>query len=289
MKQKIIWVLVLTFVISICSFHFVFAATKQDVLSAINATYDVAGKKYRLPQDIINQGVEFLNNNELTSEQYDTIMWGINSAVAVAREEGTTNRKKMSEEGMRKLMYIASEVSLVTDVDLDEALEENNIVIDNPTTPVPEKKPVSTPIRTPTPSPSKEAEPIIIVEESGEASGEIVEEISGEKESSGEEVVVKPSSNTSSGTAKSYKAALKEADKKASRNIKIGIGVVILILFINILIICLLFKTKWNKIFKYIVIVIFVLLILVLLIALITVLVQFKRIHLMYRLYLMFN
>ena len=49
------------------------------------------------------------------------------------------------------------------------------------------------------------------------------------------------------------------------------------------------FKSKWNKILKYMMIVIFVLLTLVLLIALILVLVQFKRIRLMYRLYLMFN
>lgn len=256
----------------------VFATTKQDVLNALNSTYEVAGKNYKVPQKWVNAGVEFLDNNELTSEQCDTILWGIHAGIEVAREEGTTDRRKISDAGMQKLMYIASEVSLATDVDIDEVVEEVEEIINEPV--INNNENIKSEEISETPQEvDLDLSGEIDIQTSGEVSGEMVNEISEEKE----EIATQPNSTAS------YKKILKEADTKASNRIKIGIFLIIIILFINIFIIYLLFKAKWNKILRYVLIVIFVLLTVILLIALVLALANFKRFRLMYRLYLMFN
>jgi len=47
-------------VFSLVIFSNVFAATKEDVIAAINKTYTVVDETYRLPQNVINKGVNYL-------------------------------------------------------------------------------------------------------------------------------------------------------------------------------------------------------------------------------------
>ena len=98
----------------------VMAATKEDVIAALNATYTVGNETYRLPQSAINKGVNFLNKRKLTSEQYDKILGVIGSAVSLAREAGTTDITKAKPSDIKKGLGLIHEAASVANVSLSE-------------------------------------------------------------------------------------------------------------------------------------------------------------------------
>ena len=108
-------------------FNVSYAATKEDVIIAINRTYSVGNESFRLPQKIITKGENYLNKNPLSEAQYDTILKCINEAVALAREVGTTDLSKVSKEELRRAINILTEASNSANIDLNKELSENNI------------------------------------------------------------------------------------------------------------------------------------------------------------------
>ena len=284
MRKKLLFVFSIMLACVIISLGLVnntYAATKQDVISALTRTYKVAGKDFKIPQKYVTKGVDYLNNNDLTSEQYDKIINVISKGMEIADNAGTTKLKELSKEDLQKAIGLAMETSKELNIDIEAEMAKSN----EPKTQqvVEENKPA-----------------INSGEENsnGEISGEVIsgenlsEEIgSGEETSSSEEVSQNPSGSLM-GLIESLRdegGASREAIEKTVdrriRDIFITIGIII---FVNILIIYLLFKSKWNKIIKYILIVCFILLLLVLLASLIYGLANLNEIKVVYKLYYMF-
>lgn len=117
------------------------AATKEDVIAAISASYDVAGTTFRLPDEIIAKGTDFLNKYNMTSEQYSQIMTQINKAVATAKQIGTLDVNKMTDEQKASFIIILLEVIKIANlnmelieskIDVDSVMQEvNNNIQDN--------------------------------------------------------------------------------------------------------------------------------------------------------------
>ena len=117
------------------------AATKEDVIAAISASYDVAGTTFRLPDEIIAKGTDFLNKYNMTSEQYSQIMIQINEAVATTKQIGTLDVNKMTDEQKASLIIILLEVIKIANlnmelieskIDVDSVMQEvNNSIQDN--------------------------------------------------------------------------------------------------------------------------------------------------------------
>ncbi|MBQ9280431.1 MAG: hypothetical protein IJ215_05265 [Clostridia bacterium] len=280
-------VMFVCFIALTSSFGNSFAATKEDVLSALNQTYQVSGESFKLPQKYISKGEEYLNNNDLTSEQYDTIINAVGKAVAIAESAGTTDLSKISKEDKQKALGVVMETSRNINLDLETELSKSNNNASNPTN-------------------SSEDQNVKVdstdnANSSTDISGEVTisgEGISGETENENESTNMSQSgeSTNSSGSLMGLIESLRdeggmsteEIEQTVDKNITLAIVGMILILFINIFIIYLIFKSKWNKIIKYILMVIFILLLLVLLAALIYGLINLGEIRVMYKLYYMF-
>ncbi len=131
-KLNFIFLVVITFS---CFFNNCKAATKEDVIAAINKTYIVGDETFRLPQNIINKGINYLNKNPLTEAQYDRILNCISKGVAFANEVGTTNIDEISDEDLDKAFMILAEAADSANIDLNEELAENNIPIGKVETP----------------------------------------------------------------------------------------------------------------------------------------------------------
>ena len=272
----------------------VMAATKEDVIAALNATYTVGDDTYRLPQSAINKGVNFLNKKKLTSEQYDKILGLIGSAVSLARQAGTTDITKVSKEDLRKGLGIIAEASSVANVSLSEVTSSLYKNAGKDTSSNTKANPGATTSNEKNSNNNVSNENKAEINLSGEEtsfgethSGEVSsrELQSGELSISGEVLtennldVFNNLENESDG----------EVEKIINRNIIIAIIVVILVLFILFFIIYLLFKSKWNRIAKYILIIIFVILFLVTLFALCVAIAYLEEIRMIYKLYYIFK
>jgi len=281
-------------VFSLVIFSNVFAATKEDVIAAINKTYTVVDETYRLPQNVINKGVNYLNTHPLTSAQYDNILKCIDNAVALAREVGTTDISKVSREDLQKALKILTEASNSANVDLNEYINENNIPI-----PGDKEKPKENATNN-TPGGNKEnidknkvdgntqisdsSESTNGSESADNNSGNILHAgASGDKQSlSGE------SNATSEEDVQDFKEK-NNSDNIIDRNIKFFIIGLILILLVLFLIFYLILKSKWNKIIRYVLMVLFVLLIIITLVILVGTIIYLEEIRSIYKLYYMFK
>jgi len=262
------------------------AATKEDVVGALNATYSVGSDSFRLPQSLINKGVAFLNSKEFTPEQYDKMLATIGGAVSFARSVGTTDITKISKEDLRtgigiiqgaaskaninvssNLGSVVSEINKRSD---EEEKTENNNSISNATNN--ESNELGT-------SPSVAISSLEVQQGSGKFSGENkLALFSGD--------AIDLFLNNTSGDVSPEE---EKVNKIVNRNITIVIVLLILILFILFFIIYLLFKSNWNRIVKYIMIIIFVILFLSALFVLGVGLYYIEEIRMIYKLYYMFN
>lgn len=91
------------------------AATKEDLIVAINKTYYVAGKAYILPENIRVKGINYLRTHYFTEDECTKIMQYIDEAVAFANEVGTTDITKVSSEDINKGMKIVSKAVVIAD------------------------------------------------------------------------------------------------------------------------------------------------------------------------------
>lgn len=279
MSKKLFLLLALVIILS---FNVVNAATREDVIGALNATYTVGSETYRLPQSAINKGVNFLYSREFTSAQYDKMLGVIGSAVSIAREAGTTDITKVSKEDLRRGLGLISQASAAANISLSEVTSSlyRNAGKDS---------------ETPSNNTSNveyiekdSSGNIIIRNESGEVAG--IKDTSGEiHEISGEysgEIIPYISGDVSDILSN---MAGNDVETLINRNVIIAIVTIVIILIILFFIICLLFKSKMNKIAKYILVIIFVLLFLALLIAFGVALYYLEEIKMLYKIYYIFK
>lgn len=135
MKKILIFVFI---IITILLNFSCFAATKSDIINAINKTYTVNKETYTLPEGIRKKASEYINTHELTSEDCDLLLAYIDEAVAFANKLGTVNISKISKENIQKGLAIvykavdvlkkAPEISSVT------TPQPNNTQTANPST-----------------------------------------------------------------------------------------------------------------------------------------------------------
>ena len=301
----------------------VFAATKEDVISAINKTYTVGKETYRLPQKIITKGENYLNKNKLSSAQYDNILRCIDNAVALAREVGTTDIKKVSKEDLNRALQILTEASASANLDLNEELAENDISISEIVNPppvvepeIPELPVVDEPVNAET-NTGNEQPTINNVEKNedknkpnnvgqtsnNQANNDQISnnqtadktqtniDINNSNETVPDKIPTENNTNvpTVGNTQNSTQNVNKQGDINIEKLLTIAIAVLIFILFVFILIFYLLFKSNWNKILKYMLMIIFVILIIFVLVVLVGLFYYMEEIKLVYKLYYMFN
>lgn len=291
----------------------VFAATKEDVISAINKTYTVGDETYRLPQKIITKGENYLNKNKLSSAQYDNILRCIDNAVALAREVGTTDIKKVSKEDLNRALQILTEASASANLDLNEELAENDINISEIVNPPPAVEPevpdlpvVDETVKAETNTGNEQ--PTINNEDKnkpnnvGQTNNDQISnnqtdktqtniDINNSDETVPDKIPAENNSNvpTVDNTQNSTQNVNKQGDINIEKLLTIAIAVLIFILFVFILIFYLLFKSNWNKILKYMLMIIFVILIIFVLVVLVGLFYYMEEIKLVYKLYYMFN
>lgn len=269
-----------------------FGATKYDVITAINKTYQVGKEKYRLPQKIIDKGTNYLNKNELTEAQYDNILNCIDKAVALAREVGTTDIRKVSKEDLRRALEILREASSAANVNFDEKLAENNITIPSAI------EDVEDDIKLPVES-KKDVVPIdethngenmsLTVDkiEKNDNVGESVENIIAGELKKEEDSAIVDKVVDSQLVQNDVNDSIDE--KNADKLITFGMIVLIGILMIFILMLLLILKLKCNKILRYVLVIIFSILIFILFCVIVGVIYYIEELKLIYEIYNMFN
>ncbi len=300
MKKVII--LLMMFVILLSSYSQ--AATKQDVINAINAYYQVGDTNFRLPQKYINKGEAYLNSHPLTSEQYSKILGCINSAVAYAREIGHVRYKEYTKEQINKgLSYVLAackyaEVDMKSEMSKDSSNDSSN----NSSSEDLHK------VETQTSSNNGNAQKTATVEvnnntsdKTSQSPSEVVKEtvgddvstsISGEASTSGENNMAVSLSGEAiqdianfEETIEKIKYTEDDLDKRVNRKLFFIYLVVFSILLVNILLIRLLFKKKWNKIFKTILIVVLSIITLAILITALISIYYIEELKIIYELY----
>lgn len=313
---------ILTLLSSVC-----FAATKADVIAAINATYKVGDETFRLPQKYINRGTTYLNSHPLTSEQYSQILGCINSAVAYCREIGHVRYKEYTKEQINKGLSIVAAACRAAEVDMEEEAKK----IDEPeaTTPVTttpaqnqtpaSQEPTGTSITTDNPASStnvgnpttenpSSSKPIVKITADGQKvlvneSGEIINEnpdiasIEAASTNSGETVVKTFYDENDFITIDGKDGYIdiddiyypKDANDEIKDKINIRLFIIYIIAFfvliLNIFLIRLIFKKKWNKIRKTVLMVLLSVISILIIIAIIITLYYIEELKLVLELY----
>ncbi len=277
--MKRIFLILLTLIVLSSSYSL--AATKEDVINAINAHYQVGDTNFRLPQKYINKGEAYLNSHPLTSEQYSKILDCISAAVAYAREIGHVRYKEYTKEQINKGLSIVLQACKAAEVDLKAEMKNNAEDLHNVETQVFDKK-----------DNGKKVVSVDGAETNKEANDKSsittsMDNVSGETAKSGEIQSGEAVSNTTDIDSLSEKIVYTEddLDKRVNRKLFIIYFVIFTILLVNILLIRLIFKKKWNKIFKTILIVILSIITLTILVFTIISLYYIEELKIIYELY----
>lgn len=284
MLKKIIFVLV---IFSFFIYGNIFAATKEDVIIAINKTYLVGEEQFRLPQEIITKGENYLNKNPLTSKQYDNILRCIDNAYALALEMGTTDISKYSKEDINRVLTILIEASDSANIDLNKELNESNISIPINSN----NSEIKTDNLKDKNQNDKELSNDVLLDNGEILSNISQENVSGEiiySDFSSEEYI-----NSGENLLQDISNIVESSNEEDIDFIidkKINIFTVCLFIFLllNILLLCLILKAKWNRIIKCILVIIFVILIITVLGVLVLLANYIEELKLIYKIYYMF-
>jgi len=313
---------ILTLLSSVC-----FAATKADVIAAINATYKVGDETFRLPQKYINRGTTYLNSHPLTSEQYSQILGCINSAVAYCREIGHVRYKEYTKEQINKGLSIVAAACRAAEVDMEEEakkIDEPEATTPVTTTPAQNQTPASqdptgtsvttdnpassTNVGNPTTENPSSSKPIVKITADGQKvlineSGEVIDEnpditsIEAASTNSGETVVKTFYDENDFITIDGKDGYIdiddiyypKDANDEIKDKINIRLFIIYIIAFsvliLNIFLIRLIFKKKWNKIRKTVLMVLLSVISILIIIAIIITLYYIEELKLVLELY----
>lgn len=72
-----------------------FAAGKDDIMSELNAGITVGDKTKQIPAQYINAAQQYLDNNQLTDEQYAAVLANVKAAKQIVVDSGITEFKDL--------------------------------------------------------------------------------------------------------------------------------------------------------------------------------------------------
>ena len=121
MKFKKLVVLALSAIMVFAMSTTAFAATKDEVISALNGKVDAT---------YINQAKAFLANVEMTSDQADQVIAKINEAAKVA--DGVTALDKLSVDKKHQIVDILSEAGATVNVKVSADYSANEVTFTAP-------------------------------------------------------------------------------------------------------------------------------------------------------------
>ena len=98
--------------------NFGYAYDEDDLILAINKTYNVNGKEFILPSSIRNKVINYVKANDITEEQSEMLMSVVKEAVNFANEVGTTEISKLSSEELKKGIEIVNKAANVLDMEI---------------------------------------------------------------------------------------------------------------------------------------------------------------------------
>ena len=287
--MKRLFTLLILCVVLLSSFSL--GATKQDVINAINAHYQVGDTNFRLPQKYINKGEAYLNSHELTSEQYSKILDCIYAAVAYAREIGHVRYKEYTKEQINKGLSYVLAACKAANVDMSAEMKNESSSSSSSSS-----SEGSHNVETTTSNKVDNAQKTVAVDDADgskvdsanvEVGAEVAQETSGEVLISGEIQSGEAISTDIDIDALTEKIVYTEddIDRVINRKLFFIYFVIFSILLVNILLIRLLFKKKWNKILKTILIVVLSIITLAILIASLISIYYIEELKIIYELY----
>ena len=241
-----------------------------------------------MPQKYINRGVAYLNSHPLTSEQYSRILGCIGAAVNYAREIGHVRYKEYTKEQINKGLQYVYAACAAAEVNLNEEVKKEEET-------APENTSSSSAIAVDINANTEQTEKInkTGLHNSNDKlndSGDIVEVnegTSGETSMSGEIQSGEAFEDPFDIDAYVEKLVYTEddVDKEINQKLFIIYFLAFTILIVNILLIRLIFKKKWNKILKVTLIVLFVIISLILIAGICISLYYIEELKLIYKLY----
>ena len=280
-KNKIFLLLIAVFTILLIMP--IYAATKDDVISAITRTYEIGDSSFKLPDGIVNKAKNYLNSHPLDEEKYDNILGCIDNAVKIAEKNGTTDITKMDRSDIREGLSLMIEASESANVDLDEQLSNVDLsTIGNESSNNTEEVNQNDNQASET---TENAENINVdgnTTSNNDNSNELISNIINQIQDNTQ-------TNTKNNSQTKTEKKSTNIDITVKRNMTLIIVGIILTIFLLIFIFYLIFKTKWYKIIKYILMIILVVLILAALVALIMILVNYEELRMIYKLYYIFK
>lgn len=294
--KRVLLVILLLVAVFMCGSSY--AATKEDVISAMKKTYIVGDSTFQLPSSVVKKAENYFSKSNLTEEQYDNIMYNINGLVSLAQKNGTINPDEVSIEDKMKAFDMIADASESANIDLDKALADSNIVIEIP------NKNVTTEKDNVTNKSNSEKNEETPRKSNDDKKEEVPNKSTGENQEIKEPEIVdtnlneadsEPSESTNtislndiipvSDDKNNSGSIAKEVNVKFNKYATLVVIGLTVVIFINFLIIYLIFKSKWNRIIKYIFIVVFIVAVLVILAALIYGLIKLEKIRAVYKLY----
>ena len=84
------------------------AATESELLDYLSKEFTVAGEKVSISEADKVKIERYLNDNEVTAEQADSIIAKVNEVIAIMDEAGETDLTKLSQEDKNKIISIAN-------------------------------------------------------------------------------------------------------------------------------------------------------------------------------------
>lgn len=84
------------------------AATESELLNYLSKEFTVAGEKVSISEADKVKIERYLNDNEVTAEQADSIIAKVDEVIAIMDEAGETDLTKLSQEDKNKIISIAN-------------------------------------------------------------------------------------------------------------------------------------------------------------------------------------
>lgn len=113
MKNKYLFLLTTIFVLLLSSS--VFGATKADILAELKTPITVNGQSKSVPGAYVKMAADFLNSNDLTEEQLDSIISQVRAAKSLVISTGELSYSNMSDDVKNQLQGMVSNAVATAD------------------------------------------------------------------------------------------------------------------------------------------------------------------------------
>jgi len=100
------------------SSNFCFAYNKQDIIDALNKTYEVNGESVKLPSAIKNKAINYINGKNVTEEQCNELMKVLDKGVEFAATLDTADPSKLSATELKAALGLVKEATTILDMEV---------------------------------------------------------------------------------------------------------------------------------------------------------------------------